>query len=203
MIMGVINYVSEVAIAADNSEILSDSKKIVKSWLEKGKENLQGHFQAAEEQTVSLKLFVSSGMNKSLLKYYAQEAACYGAVMIFKGLPNNSWRQMAQLVNELSNEGELALAVQIDDPAFAKYNISFVPQLVFEKQEEEWGEDRPNMSTSLSGAEMTFDQVGGNIGIKRALELIVEEGSIKEQAASILGKVQAKLAAKLPIGTGE
>lgn len=141
---------------------------------------------------VRLKLFVSSSMSNKLLKYYAKEAALYGAVMVFKGLPDNSWHQLSEMVYDLTDEGRFKAGMQIDDLAFAKYNIKQVPQLVLEEVVDDWSQDLQNDSRLKELAGL-FDQVGGNISMRRALEIISKEGDLKKQASNILKKIRIKI----------
>lgn len=129
-------------------------------------------------QTANLQIFISSSMSPSLIKQYAIEATKYNATLILRGLPNNSFKSLTKLVRTISlNHRESLSQIQIDDAAFAKFNITFVPSIVLSKNSDQslpWKED------------LIYDKVIGNIGIKKALELIVDDGDLSLEAQELL-----------------
>jgi len=120
----------------------------------------------------SFRIFVSSSMSKNLLKNYAIAAKRYGGVLVFKGLPGNSWRRLSELVTEISGDKPELVAMQIDDEAFAQFNITEVPSFVLAKEEDMFAEN----------PKVTFDKVTGSIGIKRALRIFEEKGQLQDIA---------------------
>ena len=127
-----------------------------------------------------VKIFVSTSMNKALLKAYLDEAKLYQGVLIFNGLPDGSWRQFARLVDQLEVDGNNA-PIQIDDLAFDEYGVREVPTIILTKE----GAIRELFEgDNLSGR--SFDKVSGNIGVKRALELFAEEGELASMANKLL-----------------
>jgi type-F conjugative transfer system pilin assembly protein TrbC len=127
-----------------------------------------------------LRVFVSSSMSSGLLKAYVKEAEKYGAVLVFKGLPNGSWRQLSELVSNISGESD-NVAMQIYDEAFSKFGISSVPTFVLSNEpRDNWQEEKKEV----------FDKVVGNVGIKGALKLMAEQGDMARAAAVILEKRQ-------------
>ena len=125
-----------------------------------------------QEWGTSFRIFVSSSMSKNLIKNYAITAKRYGGVLVFKGLPGNSWRRLSELVTEISGDKPELIAMQIDDEAFAQFNITEVPSFVLSKEEYMFAEN-PKVS---------FDKVTGSIGIRRALEMFTEQGQLKDIA---------------------
>lgn len=133
-------------------------------------------------QTAShiLRVFVSSSMNKQLLKHYIEQAKRYKAVLVFNGLPNGSWLELAELIYEITGGTAENTAVQLDDISFKEYSINSVPSFVLSSEEDIFNQDR----------EVEYDKVSGNIGIKRALEEIYEKGDLSEVAQEILDEAR-------------
>ena len=135
------------------------------------------------ETRPGLKIFVSSSMNTDLLKSYLEQAKRYGATLILRGLPGGSWRKLSSLIYEITEGKDEGAAIQLDDMAFAEYGISSVPTFVLSKERsvfEVSGEDEPEL----------FDKVSGNIGARRALEIIAEQGDLSDIATTILNKAR-------------
>jgi type-F conjugative transfer system pilin assembly protein TrbC len=123
-----------------------------------------------------LRVFVSTSMNNELLKRYVNDAKIYGAVLVFKGLPDGSWRALSRLITEIAGDDD-RVAIQIDDEAFAHFGINSVPSFILSHEEGRWqGDQRPEI----------HDKVLGNIGIRGALRLIAEEGELAAIASKIL-----------------
>jgi len=137
------------------------------------------------QEGAGVKIFVSSSMGKSLLKTYLMQAKAYKATLVFNGLPGGSWRKLSELVYEITGGDEEAVAMQIDDLAFAEYDITSVPAIVLQKEVSVFEQDG-------SDATPVFDKVTGNIGVKRALELMVEKGELSTLAAQVLEEAKTK-----------
>lgn len=119
-----------------------------------------------------LQIFVSSSMSKELLKSYAREAHRYNGVLVFRGLPSGSFSRLTNLVMDISDE-QYPVAMQIDDEAFAKYNIGAVPAIVLTVPAAIFSEQRTSEK---------FDKVTGHITIKAALETFAEQGDLRVNA---------------------
>ena len=133
-------------------------------------------FDSKHEESTSFQIFVSSSMGKNLLRNYAKSAKKYNAILVFNGLPEGSWRRLSELITEISdNEPEL-VAAQIDNEAFARFNITYVPSFVLSSVEDIFAEN----------SKLTFDKVSGSIGIAAALEMFAKEGELKVIANNIL-----------------
>lgn len=76
-------------------------------------------------------------------------------------------------MTEISGDQPELVAMQIDDEAFAQFNITHVPSFVLSKEEDMFAEN----------PKVTFDKVTGSIGIRRALEMFREKGQLKDIAA--------------------
>ncbi|WP_341761827.1 type-F conjugative transfer system pilin assembly protein TrbC [Candidatus Tisiphia endosymbiont of Thecophora atra] len=126
-----------------------------------------------------LKIFISSGMPSNLLKTYHQQAVKYGGTLVFKGLPNGSFKELSKLVMSISENGEVG-SMQIDDEAFDQFGINVVPAILLVKQE-----------GYLDGCfgkscKVTYDKITGSIGIKAALEKFVINGDLSQEAQELL-----------------
>ena len=137
--------------------------------------DLPGFDPSAREEALrprpALQVFVSSAMPKELLKKYAVEAKRYGGVLVFRGLPSGSVLKLTDLVISISSSDSAPM--QIDDEAFAAFDVNSVPTIVLSK------------STSLFSDQQStenFDKVTGNITIKAALELFANSGEMQPAA---------------------
>lgn len=144
---------------------------------EGGLDNIE---EAGQTASHTLRVFVSGSMNKQLLKNYIEQAKRYKAVLVFNGLPNGSWRELAELIYEITGGEAENTAVQLDDISFKEYSITSVPSFVLSSQEDVFNQDRA----------IIYDKVSGNIGIKRALEEISEKGDLSEVAQEILDEAR-------------
>lgn len=152
--------------------------------LETGSEpNLPNTTPAKQES--ELYVFVSTSMPKPLLKSYVQEAKKYGGVLVFKGLPNGSFKELAVLVGEL-NTGSIDAAsdtslpgMQIDDEAFDRFDVSAVPTIILSTT----SEYQPHQTTII-----IYDKITGNVGIKYVLEQFSSSGTLAKEAAERLNE---------------
>jgi conjugal transfer pilus assembly protein TrbC len=108
-------------------------------------------------------------MPVSLLKNYLEQSKKYAGTLVFRGLPDGSWRKLSELVYEITEGRDEDTAIQIDDIAFSEFGISSVPTFVLVKEEDVFA------SNSSEVKSKEFIKVSGNIGIKRALEMMHEE----------------------------
>jgi type-F conjugative transfer system pilin assembly protein TrbC len=128
------------------------------------------------KQSSELKIFVSSGMSRELLKSYAKEAKLYGGTLLLKGLPGGNFKGLSKLVMSLGNEDEIP-TMQIDQEAFEKFEVNSVPVIVLAQSH--------NCFKGQS-CQQRFDKVTGNIGIRAALELFKDKGHLAEVAKELL-----------------
>jgi type-F conjugative transfer system pilin assembly protein TrbC len=146
-------------------------------------ENDEG--ESLDENPHLLRIFVSNSMPRPLLKAYALEAKKYNGALIFKGLPDGSFKAMSELVQYISKDqdqdAEDNLAIQIDDEAFDKFGVTAVPTFVLSQERE---------CTEAIGCQNSYDKISGNIGIKAALEKFAESGELKEASAKILQEAE-------------
>lgn len=135
------------------------------------------------KQESELYVFVSTSMPKPLLKAYASEAKKYGGVLVFKGLPNGSFKELAVLVGEL-NTGSIDAAsdtslpgMQIDDEAFDRFEVSAVPTIILATT----SQYQPHQTTII-----IYDKITGNVGIKYALEQFSSSGTLAKETTERL-----------------
>jgi len=134
-----------------------------------------------ERRFAGLYIFVSTSMPKPLLKSYLSEANKYGGVLVFKGLPQGSFKELTKLVIDLTgNNGSLqdiAANVTIDDEAYARFKVVSVPTIVLSKEDDY----HPNQTAVLK-----FDKMVGNVGVKYSLEEFSRLGELATQALGYL-----------------
>ena len=131
-----------------------------------------------------LYIFISTSMSKPLLKSYFDAANIYGGTLVFKGLPNNSFKELAKLVQEIVGVNELNKAsFQIDDQAFERFDIEQVPTIILSLE----SEYLPNQSSRI-----IYDKMTGNVGIKYSLEQFASSGELKTQALEHLHGVNGQ-----------
>ena len=135
------------------------------------------------KQESELYVFVSTSMPKPLLKSYVSEAKKYGGVLVFKGLPNGSFKELAVLLAEL-NTGSIYAAndtsspgLQIDDEAFDRFEVSAVPTIILSTT----SEYQPHQTSTV-----IYDKITGNVGIKYALEQFSSSGTLAKEATERL-----------------
>jgi len=132
-------------------------------------------------ESVLLKVFISSSMDLKLLKTYVKEARRYGGVLVFNGLPDNSWVKLNKTVTEIVGDEE-GVGIQIDPEEFDRFNIKTVPAFVLLKED-----DRVTYtSKEVEEDKVIYDKVTGNIGIETALRLFAEKGELSLEAQTKL-----------------
>jgi len=130
-----------------------------------------------------LKIFVSSSMPEEALKGLLKEAEHFGGVLVLKGLPENSWKALAQLVLAIA-EDDTDMPMQIDEEEFNRFGIDSVPAFVLIEPQE--------MKEQLAEKLPKFDQISGNLTIRLALEYMSKEGDLGELAQEYLAGKYAK-----------
>jgi type-F conjugative transfer system pilin assembly protein TrbC len=127
--------------------------------------------------SVLLKVFISSSMDLKLLKTYVKEARRYGGVLVFNGLPGNSWVKLNKTVTEIVGDEE-GVGIQIDPEEFDRFNIKTVPAFVLLKED-----DRVTYTSKEAEEDkVIYDKVTGNIGTEAALRLFAEQGELGAMA---------------------
>jgi len=122
--------------------------------------------QGAVQKSPNAVIFVSFSMPDLALKQLIEEGKKYQIPIVMRGLYKNSFQETAAKIFNLvkeKNQGGIA----IDPLWFKEFNIQTVPAFVIKH-----GND--------------FDVVYGNIFLKRALEIIAENGVSAKEAKDIL-----------------
>lgn len=123
-----------------------------------------------------LQIFVSSSMSREALKAYVKEAHRYNGALVFRGLPQGSFRRITELVTDISDE-RYPVAMQVDDEAFREFGIKAVPAIVLTLPASIFSEQTGNGK---------FDKVTGHITIKAALETFAARGDLAANAKELL-----------------
>lgn len=100
----------------------------------------------------SLYAFLSFSIPEEKWLLLSEEIIRFGGIIILKGLPNNSFNELAVRMNALRNRGMKA-QVQIDPELFNRFGINSVPTFVKIKKDH-------------------FNKISGNISLAFALEKI-------------------------------
>lgn len=111
-----------------------------------------------------LMVFVSLSIPKAALERIVDQAEKTGAVLVFRGLKNDSMNQMAVEVRNLI--GNRNVGAVIHPPAFQQFSISKVPAVVMAKA------DAGNVLEDGCAIADTFVKVSGDVTIEYALEYI-------------------------------
>lgn len=130
---------------------------------------------------VLLKVFISSSMSFELLKTYVRQAKRYGGVLVFNGLPGNSWVKLNKTVTEIVGDEE-GVGIQIDPEEFDRFNIKTVPAFVLIKE----ADLITGTSEELVEDKIIYDKVTGNIGTEAVLRLFAEKGELSLEAQAKL-----------------
>ena len=132
-------------------------------------------------QFSGLYIFVSQSMPQALLKNYLHEANKYGGVLVLKGLPQGSFKELAKFVTDITgtsdNAHDIEANIQIDDEAYDKFNVVVIPTIVL-SQESDYH--------PLESTDFKFDKMVGNVGVKYSLEEFSNSGELKEEARRLL-----------------
>ena len=115
-------------------------------------------------------------MPKNLLTAYHKQVAKYRGTLVFKGLPDGSFKELSRLVLSISENGK-AGSIQIDDEAFRSFVVNSVPTILLIKEEDCFGEQ---------SCKVTYDKVTGSIGVKIALEKFAQSGDLAKEAKNLL-----------------
>lgn len=181
----IVSHFISMTVFAEKSD-LEWAKDLTLNSQEVGIKNLQEMMQMSDfdkdlrdsilKPRPVLQVFVSSSMPKKLLKSYAKEASKYGGVLVFRGLPDGSFRTMTNVVMDISDDDTQA-SMQIDDEAFKGFDIKIVPTIVLSK---------PESMFSKQIKSGRFDKISGNVTIKYALESFAENGDLAIEAKGVL-----------------
>lgn len=184
-----------ISLATDaKRSIYEQSKDIIQKFLVSSPaSNTEISEESILDTRPKLLIFVSISMPESLLQNYYREASKYGGTLVFKGLPNGSFKELTALITRLhegKNSGrvgsynnntkypeEAFAGAVIDDESFSRFGIFSVPAIVLADEQECFEQQSCNI---------TYDRVTGNIGIRAALEAFKNNGDMKVAARDML-----------------
>jgi len=126
--------------------------------------NIEDIGQYKKENKISnLLIFISFSMPDNLIKEYIQQAKKAGAVLVLRGMIDQSISKTAIKLNTINNkQGVNAI---IDPNLFKLYNITKVPTIVLAQYE-----GYPCLDCKQS---LIYDKISGSISLEYALEQII------------------------------
>lgn len=127
-----------------------------------------------EAKTPEVMIFVSLSMPEQSLKLWSQQAEKIGAVLLLRGLIDNSIQVTTQKTVKLFSDSQKS-GFNIDPEKFKQYHIKTVPSVVLTLGE-------------------TYDVIHGDTSLEAALENIAHNGSasLKPIAKAYLNKIRSK-----------
>jgi len=121
---------------------------------------------------------VSLSMPKDSLRQLAREAHAAGAILVIRGLVDNSFLKTQKVLKTVFVEGEDAGLV-IDPRVFEQYKITEVPTVIAAPQEVQSCE----VGLDCVRPEVPFDAIRGNISLKTALQYLSDKGDAAPEAS--------------------
>lgn len=127
--------------------------KANKKGKNKNKQNLDDeYFDIDEGKTITSKekilIFVSFSMPKQSLIELMQQASKYNAVLVIRGIKNNSFKQMASAIHELGLEQTSSF--EINPELFKRFEIKQIPTFVLIKNDQEVSRLKGNVSLAYA-----------------------------------------------------
>lgn len=105
-------------------------------------------------------VFMSFSVPDDVWLSLSKELASIGGLIVLQGVPNNSFKELAEHLIRLKKKGMNA-TVQLHPQLFNQYGVSHVPSFVLREGP-------------------SFDKVTGNISVGYALDVMLEKGEIKK-----------------------
>ncbi|MBL8676043.1 MAG: type-F conjugative transfer system pilin assembly protein TrbC [Alphaproteobacteria bacterium] len=127
-------------------------------------------------QSENLYIFVSFSLGEKALLNLAQEAKIYGATLVLRGFKDGSYAQTVKSLQKIIQE--TGQSFMIDPELFTLFGINVVPTYVLSKPFKLSSQER--MQTPL------YDRLQGHVSVSYALGAFAKEGSLKENASSLL-----------------
>jgi conjugal transfer pilus assembly protein TrbC len=121
---------------------------------------------------------VSLSMPRSSLRQLARDAHTAGAVLVIRGLVDNSFIKTQRLLKEVFVEGEEAGLV-IDPRVFQQFKVNEVPAVIAAPKEVQSCED----GLDCVRTDVPYDVVRGNISLQQALTLLAQKGEAAPAAS--------------------
>lgn len=138
------------------------SETLLKNHLSGESDILQKHCRRCGSEDLitgadtSLYVFMSFSLEDSLWVQYSKEMEKIGGVFVLRGLPGNSFKELADRIFDLQEKG-VSIPIQIHPKLFQECDVQLVPAIVV-----------------IEGS--GFDKVAGNLSLKCALEKMSQAG---------------------------
>jgi len=118
---------------------------------------------ALPPQEPALRIFVTLDMPQGSLRRLVHQAERAGAILVLRGLKNQSMRQTVAAVSELL--GQRRAGWVIDPEAFQRHGVEAAPTFLLTT-----GEDAPPCSATTCTVPRPFVSVSGDVSLDYALE---------------------------------
>jgi conjugal transfer pilus assembly protein TrbC len=138
---------------------------------------------ALHPQEPALRIFVTLDMPQGSLRRLVDQAERSGAVLVLRGLKNQSMRQTVAAVSDLL--GERKAGWVIDPEAFERHGVEAAPTFLLTT-----GEDAPPCSATTCTVPRPFISVSGDVSLDYALEQMVRR---HPGAAAVAGPYLSRL----------
>ncbi|MBP6951898.1 MAG: type-F conjugative transfer system pilin assembly protein TrbC [Alphaproteobacteria bacterium] len=134
------------------------------------------HNSNVKVQSGSLYIFVSFSLGEKALLNLAHKAKIYGATLVLRGFKDGSYLKTAQALQHIIQE--TGQGFMIDPELFSLFTVTVVPTYVLSKPFPFKAPDRTQASP--------HDRLQGHVSVSYALSVFAKEGSLKEDASSLL-----------------
>ena len=179
--------VSDVDISIEESAkkvIWQESQDIIRKFLSNSTATSSNDTNLDELSSMEAKprllIFVSTSMSETLLKNYYKEASKLRGILVFKGLPLGSFKELVGLITRLNDGQEKYVTGSvIDDEAFSKFGVISVPTVVLVEEQ---------VCFEEVSCKIEYDKIAGNICIRAALEQFAKNGDMRIVASDMLLK---------------
>lgn len=138
---------------------------------------------ALPPQEPALRIFVTLDMPQGSLRRLVDQAERAGAVLVLRGLKNQSMRQTVAAVSELL--GQRRAGWVIDPEAFERHGVEAAPTFLLTM-----GEDAPPCSATTCTVPRPFVSVSGDVSLDYALEHMARR---QPSAAAVAGPYLSRL----------
>ncbi|MCE2692576.1 MAG: type-F conjugative transfer system pilin assembly protein TrbC [Rubrivivax sp.] len=138
---------------------------------------------ALPPQEPALRIFVTLDMPQGSLRRLVDQAERAGAVLVLRGLKNQSMRQTVAAVSDLL--GERKAGWVIDPEAFERHGVEAAPTFLLTM-----GEDAPTCSATTCTVPRPFVSVSGDVSLDYALEHMARRHT---GAAAVAGPYLSRL----------
>ncbi len=131
----------------------------------------------------ALRIFVTLDMPQGSLRRLVDQAERAGAVLVLRGLKNQSMRQTVAAVSDLL--GQRKAGWVIDPEAFERHGVEAAPTFLLTT-----GEDAPSCNATTCTVPRPFISVSGDVSLDYALEHMVRR---HPRAAAVTGPYLSRL----------